>query len=180
MSQLIYVWFRRRLHADLALELTAETFAEAVLSLKRFRDLSEGSALPWLYGIARNLLLRYLERQRVETRARKRLGMSVPERDDAYDTVDERLRSDQLRDLLDDALAALPKGQRQAVELRIIEEMSYAEVGRALGCTSLAARLRVHRGLAALGQALDRPAMPDHKAAAYACETPIPDPGLNN
>jgi DNA-directed RNA polymerase specialized sigma24 family protein len=39
-----------------ALELTAETFAQAACSLGLFRDLSEGSAGPWLHGIARNLL----------------------------------------------------------------------------------------------------------------------------
>jgi Sigma-70 region 2 len=36
---------------DAALDLTAETFAQARLSLDRFRDFADGSAAPWLYAI---------------------------------------------------------------------------------------------------------------------------------
>src|SRR5207248_8317294 len=40
---------------DAALELTAEAFAQAWLSRTRFRALADGSAAPWLYGIARHV-----------------------------------------------------------------------------------------------------------------------------
>jgi RNA polymerase sigma-70 factor (ECF subfamily) len=124
------------------------------------------------------LLLRYLERQRVESRARRKLGISIAASEDGFDAVDERLRSDQLRHFLTSALAALPEKQRLAVELRVIEELSYAEVAQTLGCTPLAARLRVHRGLAALEQALDIPAQgesdPDNRQP-QSSETPAPD-----
>jgi RNA polymerase sigma-70 factor (ECF subfamily) len=154
-SRTIHGWLRARTHPDVALELTAETFAQAALSLRRFRDMSNGSALPWLYGIARHLLLRYVERQSAESRARNRLGLPIPSSDESFDAVDERLRSDQLRHLLAAGLAALPKNQRRAVELRVIEEMSYVDVARTLGCSPLAARLRVHRALKALERAMD-------------------------
>ena len=39
-----------------ALDLTAETFAQAWLVRARFRDEANGSAAPWIYGIARNVL----------------------------------------------------------------------------------------------------------------------------
>lgn len=177
-SRSIHAWLRTRTRPDIALELTAETFCEAALSLRRFRDLSEGSALPWLYGIARNLLLRYLERQRAESRARDKLGVSVAANDDGFDAVDERLRSDQLRQLLASALAALPEKQRRAVELRSINELPYAEVARILGCTPLAARLRVHRALTALEHALVAPAQ-GNDPTLPSFETSPPDPGLN-
>ena len=180
-SRVIHSWLRARIHPDVALELTAETFSEAALSLRRFQDLSNGSALPWLYGIARNLLLRYLERQRVEARARKKLGVSVAVNEDGFDAVDERLRSNQLRHFLASALAQLPEKQRRAVELRVIEELSYAEVARSLGCTPLAARLRVHRALATLEGSLDIPAAGEASGSpnnqpVHACETPASDP----
>src|SRR5690242_10117274 len=54
-------WFGARTPTWIATELTAETFAQAALSLKRFRDEADGSAAPWLYGIARNVLRRSLE-----------------------------------------------------------------------------------------------------------------------
>jgi RNA polymerase sigma-70 factor (ECF subfamily) len=179
-SRAIYAWLRARIHPDIALELTAETFSEAALSLRRFEDLANGSALPWLYGIARNLLFRYLERQRVESRARKKLGVSIAANEDGFDEVDERLRSDQLQEFLAPALAALPETQRRAVELRVIDELSYGAVAKTLGCTPLAARLRVHRGLATLERALKLPAAGEEPAPpsnwlGQGSETPAPD-----
>src|SRR4030088_2389406 len=47
----------RARNPDAALELTAETFAQAWLSRRRFRDLAGGSAGPWLYALAHNLLV---------------------------------------------------------------------------------------------------------------------------
>ena len=46
------------------------------------------------------------------------------------------------------ALAALPTGERQAVVLRHVHDMEYAQVAFVLGITAGAARVRVHRGLA--------------------------------
>ena len=53
-------------------------------------------------------------------------------------------------DGLDDALAELPEGQQEAIRLRVAEEQTYDELAVALGTTPQAARVRVHRGLAAL------------------------------
>src|SRR5438128_10392083 len=52
----VYAWFRARLPWAAA-DLTAETFAQAWISRQRFRDDRDGSALPWLLGISRNVLL---------------------------------------------------------------------------------------------------------------------------
>lgn len=149
----VHRWFRARTPESIALDLTAETFAQAALSLRRFRDQSAGSAAPWLYGIARNLLGRYAEQERVETRARRRLGVSVSF-DDDLERVDESDRATRLRPTLASALATLPATQRDAVRLRVVAELPYDEVARELGCTTLAARLRVLRGLGSLSRAL--------------------------
>jgi RNA polymerase sigma factor (sigma-70 family) len=133
-----------------ALELTAETFAQAACSLTRFRDLSEGSAGPWLHGIARNLLRRYHADARIETAARRRLGMPLESWDGGFERVEERQRSEHLAPTLRDAVNGLPEGQREALELRVIDERSYDEVAARLGCTEGAARVRVLRALTTL------------------------------
>ena len=104
----IYAWFRARAPASPASELTAELFAQVALSIHRFRDEAGGSAAPWLYGIARNLLRRHYERGRVEDAARRKLGMPIC----SYDLELEAL---ELRSGLASALRELPKGQRDAV-----------------------------------------------------------------
>ena len=73
----VHAFLRGRVPELVAGELTAETFAQAAVSLRRFRDEAGGSALPWLYGIARNLLRTYYEHERVESRARRRLGLPI-------------------------------------------------------------------------------------------------------
>jgi RNA polymerase sigma-70 factor (ECF subfamily) len=45
------------------------------------------------------------------------------------------------------ALDLLPAGERRAVELRFLHDLSYSEIGDVLGTTEEAARMRVHRGL---------------------------------
>ena len=140
----IYGWFRARI-AWAAADLTAETFAQAWLSRDRFSDDRDGSALPWLFGIARNVLRESARRDRVETRARERLGLPLEVgSDDAFDEVDERLSA---RPSLVDALHALPAHEREALELRVVDELPYEAVAERLAVRPAAARLRVSRAL---------------------------------
>jgi RNA polymerase sigma-70 factor (ECF subfamily) len=129
---------------DAALELTAETFAQAWLSRRRFRDLAGGSAAPWLYAIARHVLVASVRKRRLEQRAVERLGALLG-RDD-HEIVPSRLWLEGL----DDAIAELPDDIRRALELRVVDELPYDDVAREMHSTTGAARVRVHRGLRAL------------------------------
>jgi RNA polymerase sigma-70 factor (ECF subfamily) len=150
----LYSWFRSRVPEADASELTAELFAQVALSLRRFRDEAGGSAAPWLYGIARNLLRRYHEQGRIEQAARRRLEMPIRSYEQDFDSVDERISAAQASAGLASALASLPKPQRDAVELRVIEELPYPDVADTLGCSEVAARLRVMRALGTLARLL--------------------------
>jgi RNA polymerase sigma factor (sigma-70 family) len=136
----------RTRNADAAHDLTAETFAQAWLGRTRFRDEAGGSAGPWLFGIARNLLSASVRRRRLEFAACTRLGVHERlEREPATAPPDESWL-----DGLDEALAELPESQLDALRLRFADDLPYDEVADALGTTPQAARVRVHRGLSAL------------------------------
>ena len=151
----LHGWLRKRTGDDgLAFELTAETFAEAALSLRRFRDQANGSAKPWLFGIATNLLRRHAASKAVEARARRRLGLPRSSYAEAFDDVEEREAADRFTPALRDAMSALPDAQRDALELRVVRELSYDDVAASLRCSQLAARIRVSRALGTLAQAL--------------------------
>jgi RNA polymerase sigma factor (sigma-70 family) len=152
--QAVHRFFSVRTPRSAAGELTAETFAQAALSLRRFRDEAEGSALPWLYGIARNLLRRYYESERVQTAARKRLGMPIRSYDLDLDGANARLDAERLSPALAAAIDELPEAQRRALELRVLDELAYTQVARSLGCSEVAARIRVSRALGALSRIL--------------------------
>jgi RNA polymerase sigma-70 factor (ECF subfamily) len=156
-SEGVLVFFARRtLDAEAALELTAETFAEAYLGWSGLRGRSREERQAWLYTIARRRLSRYLRRGRVERRALRRLGIQTPvAHEDDLAQIEERAELAQLRAALSGELVRLSVQQRRALELRIVQERPYAEVARALGISELAARARVSRGLRALAHALD-------------------------
>jgi RNA polymerase sigma factor (sigma-70 family) len=145
----IHGFFRRRTgDTTAAFELTAETFAAAWLARGRFEDRAGGSAAPWLFGIARNLLAQSVRRSAVERRARERLGLAVDVEGGDIEVAAAWL--DGLDGDVEAALAALDRPQRRAIELRVLDELAYDEVGRQLGISAGAARVRVSRGLARL------------------------------
>jgi RNA polymerase sigma-70 factor (ECF subfamily) len=158
----LYVRHAARIHAqhlrqtrdpDAAHDLTAETFAQAWLARERFRDESGGSALPWLLGIARNILLMSVRRKRLEQLACERLGLR-----DRLDGPPAAAEPDaSWLDGLDELLAELPDGQREALRLRVLEDRDYAGVAEALGTSPQAARVRVHRALRILRHRLTEP-----------------------
>jgi RNA polymerase sigma-70 factor (ECF subfamily) len=132
---------RRCREPEAAQDLTAETFAQAWLSRARFRNELEGTAGPWLFTIARNVLVGSVRRRGLERAACERLGLAVETRLEPDETWLEGL---------DEALEDIPAGQLDAIRLRVVDELGYDDVARRLGTTPEAARVRVHRGLRAL------------------------------
>jgi RNA polymerase sigma-70 factor (ECF subfamily) len=125
-------------------DLTAETFAQAWLVRRRFRDEAAGSAGPWLFAIARHVLSASVRRRRIERSACERLGLLLPHETEAAQPTEAWLEG------LDEALAGLTQGERDAIRLRVLGDLEYDEVARELRTTPAAARVRVHRGLTKL------------------------------
>ncbi|CAA9519563.1 MAG: hypothetical protein AVDCRST_MAG30-2957 [uncultured Solirubrobacteraceae bacterium] len=150
---------RRTYDPETALDLTAETFAKAYEARRRFRGATEEDEAAWLFGIARHVLARYLRRGKAERRALTRLGVEVPsiEPDDVLRVV-ALAGLEELRGTVAGELRALPAAHREAVRLRVVEELSYDEVARRLAISETAARARVSRGLRTMARAIDPPA----------------------
>jgi RNA polymerase sigma-70 factor (ECF subfamily) len=150
---------RRALDPEAAAELTAETFAQAFASRRRFRDRGLGAA-GWLYGIGRHQLARFFRSGAVDSRARRRLGM--PEREvsaEDYERIEELIDFEQVGRAIGRAFSLLSDEQREALRLRVIEGLTYREVAEALRCTEDTARARVSRGLRRLAGELETPSL---------------------
>jgi RNA polymerase sigma factor (sigma-70 family) len=156
-GELVLVFLARRtLDVEVAMDLTAETFALALGSWRRVRGLAPEQARAWLFTVARRQHARYLRTARVESRALRRLGIQVPRvHEDDLAAVEERAGLAGLRALLREELGRLSEGQRDALRLRVVEERSYEEVARTLGVSEQTARARVSRGLRTLMAALE-------------------------
>lgn len=154
-QDLLRFFARRTLDPESAAELTAESFAEAFSSRARFTDQGRGGA-GWLYGVARHQLSHFYRRGAVDRRARQRLGM--PEREvspEDYERIEEMIDLAEVRRSVASSFDSLPAGQREALELRVLEDRSYEEVARELRCSEETARARVSRGLRKLSSLLE-------------------------
>jgi RNA polymerase sigma-70 factor, ECF subfamily len=159
-DRLLVYFYRRVLDAEVAADLLAETFAVAYERRRRFRDIGKPGGA-WLYGIAAKELSHWFRRQEVERRAVLRLGLEIPELDDeSIERIEALADIEQHREALAAALGRMTGGEREAVELRVVSELGYAEIAARLDCTEGAARRRVHRGLARLNNLMQMEATP--------------------
>ncbi|MFN8108636.1 MAG: sigma-70 family RNA polymerase sigma factor [Thermoleophilia bacterium] len=143
-------------NAEDALDLTAETFAQALASIHRFRDRGEGSAAAWLYAIARNLVRMHWRRDRVHTSACTRLGMRLQWQPDEVAEIERRIDAERMANAPEvaSALESLSAVQRGALVARVSGEQSYEEIAGAQNCSPEVARSRVSRALATVRSAL--------------------------
>ena len=144
---LIRGYLRRRVgpHPELVLDLVAETFARALERREQF-DPQRGTAVGWLLGIARHLLLDAVHQGRVADASRQRLGMErIVVESEQLELVERASTSEPER-----SLSSLPAEQREAIEKRVLEEEPYAAIAARIGCSEQVVRKRVSRGLATL------------------------------
>ena len=147
---------RRTLQPEVAVDLVAETFAQALADRARFRGSGDAEALASIFGIARHQLGKYFRRGAVERRALARFGLQVAAMTDAdFERVEELGELSARRAAIADGLAALSEDHRAALRLRIVEERSYAEVAQTLGVSEQTARARVSRALRTLSKATE-------------------------
>lgn len=121
---------------SIAEDVTQDAFL-AVMRDGGSYDPGRGPFLSWLYGVARNLSLRAIER-------RSRHVSMEGERPAPDDPHGEFARGEQAESLRE-AVLALPEHYREVVVLCDLHEMSYADAAGALGCPEGTVRSRLHR-----------------------------------
>jgi RNA polymerase sigma factor (sigma-70 family) len=140
----------RRVGAEVAEGLVGELFRIAFERRKTF-DASRASALPWLYGIGSNLLLKHRRGEARRLRASARMAASeAADRRPSGAALDARL----LLPRVADAIEALPDGDREALLLFAWEDLSYQGVAEALELPIGTVRSRLNRARAHLRELL--------------------------
>lgn len=128
----------RRAGPTAAEDLLSEVFIAALDARARVVAHDSGSALPWLYGIAMNVLRRYFRRGQPAWTAPSDQGMD-------WDAVDARLDAEAQRRRLRTALGTLSESDRELLLLVAWEGLTSAEAAAVLGISKIAARSRLHR-----------------------------------
>lgn len=149
----IHRYLERRLGRDAADELSGEVFRIAFEQRGQFRAIHM-TALPWLYGIATNLMLKSARQEARHLRAMSRLADRWDESDTDFAEADDRIAAQGARAYLLDALARLPQHDRDVLVLIAWEDFSYGEVADALGIPAGTVRSRLSRARRALRELL--------------------------
>src|SRR4029079_452367 len=139
---------RRTGDAELAADLTSETFAAVLAGRRRYKP-RKGAAAAWLFGIASRKLADAQRKGYAERRMCRRLGM---ERIDLTDADIAHIESLGESALLED----LPVDQAIAVRAHVIDERPYGEIAGELHTSEAVVRKRVSRGLATARRRIGR------------------------
>lgn len=146
---------REVMDPETAWDLMAETFAEAFSSMDHFRGGTDAEGRAWLWAIARHNLYSWRERGTVERRRLAQLGIDpIPLTSAEFDHVEELADLSRIGSDIARAVGCLSRDQQHAIQLRVVEELDYAEIAVRLGVTQDVARARVSRGLRKLGRIL--------------------------
>lgn len=146
-------------------DVTQEVFL-ALIRQECGYDPERGSLAGYLFGIARKLVLRHLEKSR--TMAEQDLegqDGTFPELAVTADPMVDLMRREGI-DELRRAVLALPKRYREVVILCDLEEVDYAEAANALECPIGTVRSRLHRARALLLERLRHKIQPDSQVRA--------------
>lgn len=124
--------------AELAEELTQETFYQALKSLNQFRG--ESSAATWLCGIAKNVYRSYVRK-------------NPPLAELNEPAVIDRTFSWEAMDTLK-IIHGLPEPGREIVYLRLIGDLTFRQIGQIMGQSETWARVNFYRAKQKIGEEL--------------------------
>lgn len=130
-----------------AADLVAETM---LVAWRRLDDVpSDAGALPWLYGVARNVLSNQRRgdrrRDRLSTRLASELEVLVPDMSEGS----------AIKSWVRDALETLNDLDREVLTLTLWEGLTPAEVGAALEIPAATVRTRLHRARRRVRESLE-------------------------
>ena len=138
---------------EVAADLTAETFAAAMVARGRYTAQAP-TAAAWLFGIAQHKLADYRRRGRAEVRMRERLGMEPVAVTDEDAEMIRWLGDEVATQIIDE----LPAEQRDAIRAHVLDDREYAEIARSQRLSEATVRKRVSRGLQVLRDRVGRSA----------------------
>jgi RNA polymerase sigma-70 factor (ECF subfamily) len=140
---------------ELALDIAQEAFIKAYRALPRFRG--DSAFYTWMYRIAVNTAKNHLAAQRRRPMDVE-LDLQDPEQYGLHanlketDTPEGVTLSNELKETVERAIAALPEDLRTAIILRELEGMSYEEIAETMECPVGTVRSRIFRARDAIGK----------------------------
>jgi RNA polymerase sigma-70 factor (ECF subfamily) len=162
--------YRFALHLSGSSAVAEDITQEVFLTLLREGcgfDSSRGTLSGYLFGIARKLVLRHVERVRPDIALESESDDAVLPQLTVEDDPLLNLTQREGIEALQKAVQALPRRYREVVVLCDLEEVDYADAAVALNCPIGTVRSRLHRARALLLEKLSNERSPRHAASAW-------------
>jgi RNA polymerase sigma-70 factor, ECF subfamily len=152
--------------AAIAEDVTQEVFLALIRNNCGY-DVTRGALAAYLFGIARKLVLRHLERNR--TAAEENIEGVLEKRRSLIASPDPvaAFLHDETMDGLRRAVVSLPKRYREVVVLCDLEEMDYTQAAQLLNCPIGTVRSRLHRARGLLLEKLQQKRSPVKDVGAW-------------
>jgi RNA polymerase sigma-70 factor, ECF subfamily len=155
--------YRFALHMSASTAVAEDITQEVFLALLREEcgyDRERGTLSGYLFGIARKLVLRNVERGRADVPLESESDDAAPRELAVIDDPLAGLTRHEAIESLRRAVQALPRRYREVVVLCDLEELDYADAAVALGCPIGTVRSRMHRARALLLEKLNHDRKP--------------------
>ena len=145
----VFVFYRVNKDPALAEDVVQDTFMAAMERHAEY-DASRGSLGSWVCQLSRNVIRRHLRERRRTTeldmwdRVDKAL-LQVFERMDREELAHEIIEKEEVRELVQMAMAHLEEGHRVLLERKYLHDRSLVEIARELGTTEEAVKSKLAR-----------------------------------
>ena len=122
--------------SDLADDIFQETFVKAIVTIRQGRYNDQGKFIAWIYRIARNLIIDSYRQDKVENQLSTddENGVNLLNRSEFSEgTVEDTPIGMQIEEDLRALVTELPESQRQVVDMRFYQNLSFKEIAALTG-----------------------------------------------
>lgn len=140
-SALVFAFAAHRVGRQDAWDLVGEVFTRAFAVRGRY-DPARSNCLPWLYGIAKNVIQTWVVKMERRPRLYPATSETVVQ---PYDEADDRLVAQSVSEELNYALRQLEDADRETLLLYALEGLGYAEIAEAMRIPIGTVGSRIHR-----------------------------------
>ena len=122
--------------SDLADDIFQETFVKAIVTIRQGRYNDQGKFIAWIYRIARNLIIDSYRQDKVENQLStddENGGNLLNRSEFSEGTVEDTLIGMQIEEDLRALVTELPESQRQVVDMRFYQNLSFKEIAALTG-----------------------------------------------
>jgi RNA polymerase sigma-70 factor (ECF subfamily) len=149
--------YSKVLDRDISDDIFQDTFIKVIKTLKSNSYNEEGKFLPWVMRIAHNLIIDHFRKTKKMPMYRETEEFSIFSiMSDKSPNIENRIITDQVEKDLIKLLKELPDDQREVVEMRIYQDLSFKEISESTGVSINTALGRMRYALINLRRIIDK------------------------